>query len=526
MAVTLIGEIVNSCDAVTGFNVGNISTDDDFVEGTGAIGLKASLGLNEMYTTTLGATAPYDFSSAGSEFGWHIILWLNTKTPIDTTTGLRIVVGNGTDRGNWDVIGTGFYKGGFTTRVVNTARNFNTITAGSWATGSNPGQLTNVTQIGGAFTTLTTIMGNFNNIQVDQITIGLGLRADGGTVGSPNTFATVQGSDENGTKYGWWGSSNGAYVGKGRLYIGPSTGNATCVFTDSAFRVVFADEAVASDFYEFNIRGTGTIVNWTLGTIASAAPSNSRWAFSADTVGISSFSDTNSVWSGSRLITFNSNCGCTGTTFIDATSIVQASATFNGCSFLDANITSSSAVLTSNNLALITNCTFESNGVGGHAIQLTSTGATGSYTFSNNSFVGYASSDGSTGNEAIYNNSGGAVIINVADGGDTPSIRNGTGASTTVNNSVILTLTNLVEDTEVRIYTNGTTTELAGNESVTGGTFEYAYNYTPSTYIDVVIFKEDYIFNEPDGRIKELLLSATNSSIPINQQFDRNYLNP
>jgi len=79
MAITLIGEIVNSCDAVTGFNVGNISGDDDFVEGTGAIGLKVAAGQSRMYTTSLGATAPYDFSVGGGEEDYLFVCWINTK---------------------------------------------------------------------------------------------------------------------------------------------------------------------------------------------------------------------------------------------------------------------------------------------------------------------------------------------------------------------------------------------------------------------------------------------------------------
>jgi hypothetical protein len=179
MSIILVGEIVNSCDATTGFNVGNISTDDDFVEGTGAIGLKLSAATQEIFTTTLGSTAPYDLS--GLEAGAHIIMWFNTKTSINATTGLTIVVGNGTDRGNWNVLGDAFYKGGFTTRLISPDEDFDTISAGTWTVGGNPAQLSNITEMGGGFTTLTSVMGSFNNVQLDQITIGSRLRANGGT---------------------------------------------------------------------------------------------------------------------------------------------------------------------------------------------------------------------------------------------------------------------------------------------------------------------------------------------------------
>jgi hypothetical protein len=41
----------------------------------------------------------------------------------------------------------------------------------------------------------------------------------------------------------------------------------------------------------------------------------------------------------------------------------------------------------------------------------------------------------------VYNNSGGAVTINVSGGGNTPSVRDGAGASTTVNNTVSVLVT-------------------------------------------------------------------------------------
>jgi hypothetical protein len=125
----------------------------------------------------------------------------------------------------------------------------------------------------------------------------------------------------------------------------------------------------------------------------------------------------------------------------------------------------------------------------------------------------------------MKHNSGKAVVINVS-GGDTPTVRNGTGASTTVNNTVTLTLTNLVSDSEVRIYSAGTINELAGQESVTGGTFQYSYTYAANFLVDIVVYKETYVFNEPDGRIRSFELPNGNSSLPINQQFDRNYNNP
>jgi len=519
MAVSLVGEIVNSCDAEV-FNVGNISGDDDFVEGTGAIGLKIAASYAEIYTTTLGATAPYDFSSGGAEFGWHYILWFNTKLAIPTIGGLRCIFGNGTDRAEWNVDPVGFYKGGFLTKVISPERDFDTINAGTWTTGGNPAQLSNITTMGGGIETVPSIMGNFNSGQLDQMTIGLGLRVDAGTVGTPNTFEVVRAADEDTTFYGWWSSSNGAVVGKGKLFIGPSAGSTTSVFDDTAFVVIFADELVSEDFYEINTRGAGTDITWDLASISTANSDNVRWGLTVDS-STNLFSDKNGVWTGGGDFILDSSVGLTGTTIVDSNKLYQSGATLNGISVLAANTSAYTAFIESGNPEKIENSTFTFST--GHSIEITSQTVT-AFTFSNNTFIDYGSDE--TDSSAIFNNSGGAIIINVTNNGTSPTIRNGDGASTTVNNTKTLTLTDLVDDTEVRIYSAGTGVELAGQESVTGGTFVYAYSYAADTLIDIVVFKEEYTFNEPDGRIKNFELPNGNSSIPINQNFDRNYYNP
>lgn len=522
MAVTLIGEVVNACDAVTGFNAGNISGDDDFVEGTGAIGIKASATTQEMYTTSLGAGAPYDFSSGGPEEGYHIIMWFNTKTPINATAGLRIVVGNGTSRGHWNVDPAGFYKGGFITKVVNTARDFNSIAVGSWSTTGNPAQLNNVTQVGGVFQTTTSIMGSFNNVQLDQITIGLGVRADGGTVGTPNTFETVRAADEDTAFWGWWGSSNGAIVAKGKLYIGPAAGSATSVFNDTAFVVTFADERVATGFYEINTRGAGTDVTWDLAAISAANPTNARWNLTvqADT---NSFTDTNGVWKGGDQLSLEANASLDGTTFIDCTRVIQNGASLENITVLDANITSGVAAVESDDPSLIQNSTFNFSGAG-HAIEIT---VAGTYTFTGNFFNGSYSG---TGNDAAiwFNPTGGTgnLVLNITGGGNISAslIRNSSSGSVTVNNNVSITVDGLRDNTEVRVYLAGTTTVVDGIESATSGTTNdrfFTFSVAASTAVDIRIFNVDY-------EVADVLNFSTtvDAVIPVSQRFDRNYSNP
>lgn len=83
-----------------------------------------------------------------------------------------------------------------------------------------------------------------------------------------------------------------------------------------------------------------------------------------------------------------------------------------------------------------------------------------------------------------------------------------------------LTLTGLQTNSEIRIYSHNTTTELAGIEN-SSTTFAYEYVYAASTYVDVVILHNNYQYY----KIENLLLENTNSSIPVQQILDRVYSN-
>jgi hypothetical protein len=78
------------------------------------------------------------------------------------------------------------------------------------------------------------------------------------------------------------------------------------------------------------------------------------------------------------------------------------------------------------------------------------------------------------GYAAVYNDSGGSVTINIiGTGGNTPSVRNSNTSSTTVVNAKSFTITNVIPDSEVRIFTDDANrTELAGTEQIANGTLQ------------------------------------------------------
>jgi len=199
------------------------------------------------------------------------------------------------------------------------------------------------------------------------------------------------------------------------------------------------------------------------------------------------------------------------TTFIDmvftlCTTITQNSSVVNSCQLNDSYLVAD----TPNN---ISNCLFTSTGTG-HALEITTPGT---YTFSGNLFSGYGAIG--TTNAAIYNNSGGAVTLNISGGGTVPTYRNGVGASTTIVAAANVTLTGLIAGTEVRAYlgTNpATATEIDGIES-SGTSFTFSQSVAGQTgYIQ--------IFNVSYQPVRlSITYSGSDVSIPVQQILDRNY---
>lgn len=425
MAITLVGEVANVCDNVTGFNQGNTTVDDPDVDGGGAVGLKNSGAVQIVQTTSLGAAAPYDFSASGSEFGDHIIMWMAILNIPTATTGLQIYIGDSTPTasfGTWNVLPLDApYLGGYALVIIDPARDFDSAT--TWTTTGNPAQLTNIDEVGARFDVLGTIMGNFNNCLLDQMTIGTGVRADGT---GPNSFEDVRFTDEGTNQWGWWTSTKGVFVGKGKLYIGPVSGSVTSEFTDSDFVVSFAEERVATGFYEITMRGAGTDVTWDRGTIFAANATQARWSLTVES-DTNTFDVTDCNFLGADIITLDDSATITGGSMVDCSDLQLSGGTLDGVSIINADTADAVAFITTNTLANISNCNFTFSD--GHAIDIT---AAGTYTFTNNTLTGYGLDE--TNDAAIVNSSGGLVTINYTGTG--PTVLNLTTGTSVTNNAV------------------------------------------------------------------------------------------
>lgn len=107
-----------------------------------------------------------------------------------------------------------------------------------------------------------------------------------------------------------------------------------------------------------------------------------------------------------------------------------------GCSVLQSLAT---PAVTTDDIETIVDTRFVSAGTG-HAVELT---ATGTFNVVGLTFTGYGA-DGTT-DAAIYNNSGGAVTLLLPAGGGAPTVRNGAGASTTIEYEPIETLVTVLD---------------------------------------------------------------------------------
>lgn len=209
--------------------------------------------------------------------------------------------------------------------------------------------------------------------------------------------------------------------------------------------------------------------------------------------------------------------------------IVDANTDISGCTFDTSTISANLSLVSLNTTTgvPIESSTFTGTTTSGHAIIITQPGT---YNFTGLTFTGYGGSVGTnlvsnsgSNAAAVFNNSGGPVIIQ-SSGGSLPSIRNGSNATTNVQVSASITLTGLQANSEVRAYVGSTgdpanAIEIAGIE-LASGNYTFTQSYSGSNgYIQV--FNIDYlpiIFEKTYGSVDE--------TITVQQSVDRQYNNP
>lgn len=498
---------------------------DYFIQGTGC----CSQALGTATGTQAGMA--YDYGSSvttvtgGCFFIWQVLLAGNNIYPF-SLGGLRFYIGSSSQ--NWY---------GFTTSGDNFGRNpyggwFNAAIDPTWRRPSGNADYVegsptaNTYQWFASLPNLRASISKGNMHAVDALRYGRGtLTISGGDLA--NGYGTFVGmaaaNDSQNARWGLFQYQAGSYLWKGLMSLGGGAAWGAVDFRDSN-RNIIVDITTRTypTFNRIEIRNASSRVDWTGINISSLPPSGYYSPGDFEVVENADVNFDNCVFTDMGTFDFLSNSTIENTTFRRCEQVYWGSAPFDGCTF---DTTRVSAALYTEDLEDISNCTFNSATNGDNAIHM---GASGTYTFTGNTFSGYGASGSPSA--GIYHDSGGHLTINVDGGGDLVTVYD-VGASTSeVILSVTLTLSGIISGSEVRIYSAGTTTELSGVEDayIDDGSGEgtvkhsYSYNYVAGTYVDIVVHHINYRYL----RLDNYLLPSTSSTIPIQQEYDRWYSNP
>jgi hypothetical protein len=545
MSVDLRTEI-NDCDATTGFTGdGPVAVDNTtgFVyEGTNAITTQHTNTDEHIYTTedsVNGGTFSVDWSD--------VTLYLIVKDNLVQTAangGVQFVIGDGTDRVGYGVGGNddpgmpldvfwNTYKLDVTERAN---APYNNVYAGVLANLT----VTAITQVGLGTVHLAKAQGNVDNIKLDRITYvangSYALRINGGTSGTPETTADVEADS---ISSGWGMVSeplDGVYTFFAPTEWGEPAANADSYFSASNEAWFWVGGVVGATHFPFRVVGNATDTNsFVLDTVA-ITNLGTRAQFDMSSTNIDTLNLDAVTFTDLGAITFPPAAVgryCDDSTFVNCDqcyldTLAMDNATFDGTT----DATGAILIDTNGQTANQTGFTFVSDGAG-HAIYITQAGT---YSLVGWTYSGYGGTPGSnttpnsgSTDAVVYNNSGGAVVLNISGGGDSPSVRNGASATTTVNNNVNITLTGMRDNTEVRVYDQSSPpVELAGIENATNGTANnrsFSFSLSASTLVDIAIFNVNFIV-PPNNRIEDYTIPSSDTSIPITQVPDRNYSNP
>jgi len=470
--------------------------------------------------------------------GNAIYVWLLGPASIGTLSqgGFRIIIGDGSNTRAYFVGGRdtpAFRASGWDCYVLH---GDSLPTGFTQLQGSAQPNLNNLTTIGVGFTNTAKATGNSPNCFFDVCRYGTGLTI----VGDPNDpgsfldVALLDASIQNA-----WGIvreiDTSVYGCQGRLTFGSISEDST--FEEFNTYLVYESRLVPEDFYKLIVLGDDSFNNiFKLGNKTGQGEDSTG----VDGVTILSnvgleldLSDERSetLIYGSTIV--GSNQGITLPNSSDNEFITNVIT--NGGELFLGNTFSRNLRITSSTLLLddstdIANTEF--NGAsGGHGILITDQGT---YDFNNLTFNNYGDDD--TTDAAIFNDSGGEVIINIF-GGNTPTVRNGSGATTIINNPITFIVNNIIEDSEVRIFTQSDLTELGGVESVSDTPIDvnnvsvesdpdntdrfrviYNYNHEEDIPIYLVVFKQTRI-----PIYQSLNLTDQDSSFFAVQIFDRQF---
>ncbi|RKZ35508.1 MAG: hypothetical protein DRQ49_19335 [Gammaproteobacteria bacterium] len=437
---------------------------------------------SEQRTAAQGSIAVDNGSNITWTSGWNFFLWGIFLAPAavntDANGGIVMMVGSSTSAFyKWTVGGNDFGRypyGGWQNFVCNPE-----VTNGRTTTGS-PG--TNYRWCGMGCDVISAIAKG-SPYGVDVIRYGRGeLRVINGQAGDYGTFADMASTnDNNSNMWGLFQENSGSYLWKGLLSLGTTT---SVDFRDSN-RAIFIDNTrrVQPSFNRIEINHSSSNVEWTAINI-SALGTQSKGEF--EVIDNADVSLDTCVFTDMSTFDFLSNTTLTNTTFRRCGLVTQGGATLTGCVF---DSSAATTALSCDDLDLVTECTFNSDGTG-HAVDLGTISSTQGITWDNTD-VGYSSSVDA--NKTILVNVTGSYVLTISIGsnaGSTPTIYN-TGTGTAVTSASVPLSISVVDSDNTPITTAAVRIEEADGTLVkqgdVNGSGVYSTTFTESTPLSVVI---------------------------------------
>jgi len=511
---------------------------------------------------TLGPTVPSNPNEfCGSFWGvtqnltnLHLHVWLRGIYPLRSKTlgGLSIYVGDGTNTGLWYISGSDSgYSGNWLHGVVDCSKAFDLDS------GISP-NLASITEIGGCYNISATKGADilypffFDAIRKENGSGQNGIRIVGGTIGDRLLFSDLPIGDET-LRTGI------AEVERDNIFCGGEWhfGNAasTMYLQDDDVTVNAANLPVASDYYKI-IFNDGTIgitdfrvSKLTWNGISRAVPCS----YDTSALGAGDTHDCpDETFNFFSIIKFGPQTTKLRPVFNESVTIIPngivlTNPIFNNCDAItltavnDAitngtvkghNTLTGVAFINTDNPTKISTTSFDINSGVGHAVSCNTIGV---FDWIGNTDIGYTgvrgtnlvSASGST-DAMFFNESGGLIELNVSGGGQSPSIRNGAGATTQVNATVNITFDKMKDNTEVWVYQAGTFNLISGGyiEDAISGTINnrsFTWSISAGTSVDYQLinsFSGEAVYE--NIYVKGFSVPTSDTTIDIAQRLDRN----
>lgn len=467
VSVSFNGTRVNDSDAAT--NTGNWGSSGPAPASEFPLAYQVTSGTTtgavnkKINSTSLGGLdfdpvtgTPVDMTAAANRL-WFVKTYVADSFDLNTTEGVRIGVGSGNAAYYYyNVAGSGANNTRFSTYPAQGGYLIFGLdpNIAQWREGTQGSPVLTAVDWVGVQCAFVNGTAKAENLALDAIDIGTGLVLTGGDGGDTDGDFTSFVSTDQDTKTNRWGvvtGSGNAIKVNGLLEIGRNTsGTAVATgFTDTTSIVTFPDgyhsRGLVGVDVDLGSATTAVTIDSLMigeGALNGADADDTRPDFTVN--GTSGTLAVGAQMRNFRDVTFTSACTVDGAD-IECVLLVQNSCDIENCTIRTNQVTQV-ATLQDPTFGVSTdlnNTEFVQSGVG-HAIEIDTPGT---YNLQDITFTGYGGTPGTNStpssganDAAVYNSSGGAVTINVNGAGNQPSVRNAASSTTTVNQTVTVTI--------------------------------------------------------------------------------------